>query len=284
VRPDAAPLPRALLELRGVSVDHGRTRVLDRVDLLVAPDALVGVVGPSGAGKTTLLRVLLGLQRPVAGEVVRRPGLRVGYVPQVDEVDPTFPLSVTECVLLARASRRDLPWTTRTERRQVDDLLERLGLAGLGARHLRELSGGQRQRVLLARALFGDPHLIVLDEPTSGIDVATRHEVLHLLADLHRDGTAVVLATHDLNGLAAHLPALVCLRGAVVASGPPDRVLVPEVLESTYGAPFEVLAHAGIPVVVDRGLGALGHRHDRMPDRPGAPTPEAARPRGGTEP
>jgi ABC-type Mn2+/Zn2+ transport system ATPase subunit len=106
----------------------------------------------------------------------------------------------------------------------------------------------------------------VLDEPTSGVDVTARHEVLHLLAELHRDGPAIVLATHDLNGLAAHLPRLVCLQGRVVATGTPQEVLVPEVLEATYGAPFEVLAHAGIPVVVDRGLGVPGHRHDRMAD------------------
>jgi ABC-type Mn2+/Zn2+ transport system ATPase subunit len=246
-----------------VAVRFGRTEVLTGVDLEIGPDAFVGLVGPSGAGKTTLLRALLGLVRPSRGTVERRPDLRVGYVPQVDSVDWSFPLSVAECVLLARPGRQ-LPWSNARERADVEAVLDRLGLGGLGGRHIRDLSGGQQQRVFLARALVADPHVLVLDEPTSGIDVRTRHEVLHLLADLHEDGPAIVLATHDLNGLAAHLPHLVCLNGTVVAEGPPLEVLTPDVLEATYGAPFEVLVHAGLPVVVDRGLGELGHRHDRM--------------------
>ena len=221
----------------------------------------LGVVGPSGAGKTTLLRAILGLIRPDSGRVARRAGLRTGYVPQVGEVDLTFPLTVAECILLARAPHRNVPWTTRHERERVDELLDRLGLDGLAERHLRDLSGGQLQRVFVARALLADPQLLVLDEPTSGIDVSTRHEVLHLLAQLHESGPAIVLATHDLNGLAAHLPRIVCLNHRIVGEGAPVDVLTPTVLETTFGAPFEVLVHAGLPVVVDRRLGVVGHHH-----------------------
>ena len=106
--------------------------------------------------------------------------------------------------------------------------------------------------MFLARALAQDPQLVVLDEPTSGVDLRTRHEVLHVLADLHAGGLAIVLSTHDLNGVAAHLPAVACLNRTVVAAGAPAAVLTPEVLERTYGAPLEVLLHAGLPVVVDR--------------------------------
>lgn len=254
-----------LLAARGLEVHHGRTPVLTGVDLEVHADAFLGLVGPSGAGKTTLLRALLGLVRPTRGRVERRPGVRVGYVPQVDSVDWSFPLTVGECVLLARPGRQ-LPWASAAERAAVGDVLERLGLAGLDDRHIRDLSGGQQQRVFLARALVADPHVLVLDEPTSGIDVRTRHEVLHLLAELHDGGPAILVATHDLNGLASHLPHLVCLNRQVVATGPPLDVLTPDVLEATYGAPFEVLVHAGLPVVVERGLGVAGHRHDRMPE------------------
>jgi ABC-type cobalamin/Fe3+-siderophores transport system ATPase subunit len=107
----------------------------------------------------------------------------------------------------------------------------------------------------VARALFHRPELLVLDEPTSGVDVRTRHEVLHLRADLHDEGVSIILSTHDLNGLAAHLPRLVCLNSEIIADGSPVDVLTPEILEQTFGAPMEVLVHAGMPVVFD-GVGA----------------------------
>jgi len=251
----------AVVTTEELTVRYGRTAALDGVDLALRADDFLAVVGPSGAGKTSLLRAILGLVPPTTGRVVRARGLRTGYVPQIGAADLTFPLTVTECVLLARARHRNLPWATREERAQVGDLLERLGLSGLADRHLRSLSGGQLQRVFIARALLGDPQLLVLDEPTSGIDVSTRHEVLHLLAHLHQSGPAIVLATHDLNGLAAHLPRIVCLNRRVIGDGSPAEVLTPDVLQATFGAPFEVLVHAGLPVVLDRRLGVVGHQH-----------------------
>jgi zinc/manganese transport system ATP-binding protein len=105
--------------------------------------------------------------------------------------------------------------------------------------------------VFLARALVSDPQLLLMDEPTSGVDVKTRHEILHLLAELNEQGVTMVLTTHDLNGIAAHLPSLVCLNRRVIAAGSPCEVIRPDVLEQTYGARMEVLVHAGLPVVVD---------------------------------
>jgi ABC-type Mn2+/Zn2+ transport system ATPase subunit len=126
-------------------------------------------------------------------------------------------------------------------------------VSGLANRHIREWSGGQQQRVFIARALFHKPQLLVLDEPTSGVDVGTRHEVLHLLSDLHESGVSIVLTTHDLNGLAAHLPRIVCLNKTIIADGAPTEIISPAVLEKTYGAPMEVLIHGGMPVVIDSG-------------------------------
>ena len=130
-------------------------------------------------------------------------------------------------------------------------VLDRLGIGDLAGRHIGALSGGQQQRVSLARAMVSEPDLLLLDEPTSGVDVRTRHEILHLLGELHAEGLGIILTTHDLNGIAAHLPRLVCLNQRVIGAGPPAEVLVPGVLEDTYGAPMEVLEHEGMRVVVD---------------------------------
>lgn len=244
--------PEMLIDVDDITCVYGADPVLASASLRVAPGAFVGVVGPSGSGKTTLLRSVLGTVRPVIGSVHRRPGLRVGYVPQVETVDWSFPVTVNDVVVMARTRGRVLPWSSRDERREVEDVLTRLGIGGLGNRHIRELSGGQQQRVFIARALFGRPELLLLDEPTSGVDLRTRHEVLHLLGDLNADGLAIVLTTHDLNGIASHLPRIVCLNSGVIADGPPSLVLTSEVLERTYGAPMDVLEHGGLRIVVDR--------------------------------
>jgi ABC-type Mn2+/Zn2+ transport system ATPase subunit len=242
-----------LVDVRGATVAYRRDLVLVDVDLGIEAGAFMGIVGPSGSGKTTLLRLVLGTVSPIAGRVDRAKKLRVGYVPQVETVNWSFPVTVGECVLMARAHNRWTPWSTSDERAEVAAVLDRLGLAGLEDRHIQALSGGQQQRVFIARALLDRPQLILLDEPTSGVDVRTRHDVLHLLADLNDDGLAVVVTTHDLNGIAAHLPELVCLNKSVIAAGPPQDVLTADVMERTYGAPMDVLEHGGMPVVVDRG-------------------------------
>lgn len=247
-----------LVRLDSVELSYDGAPVLAGVDLTLRAGDFVGVVGPSGAGKTTLLRLALGTLRPTAGRVERARGLRVGYVPQLETVSWSFPVTVAECVLMVRSDRW-LPWATPAERRAVTEVLDRLGIAHLADRHIRELSGGQQQRMFLARALLRDPQLLLLDEPTSGIDVATRHEMLHLLGHLHDDGMTILLTTHDLNGVAAHVPDLVAMNGTVLRRGAPADVMTPTVLEQTFGAPMDVLEHLGMPVVLDR------KRHPRRP-------------------
>lgn len=211
----------------------------------------VGIVGPSGSGKTTLLKAVIGAVMPVHGSVGLGAGVRLAYVPQVESVDWNFPVTVLEVITMTRTKGKRWPRITPAEREDALDVLSRLGLSGLHDRHIRELSGGQQQRVFIARAMFHRPDVLVLDEPTSGVDVRTRHEVLHLLADLHAQGVTILLTTHDLNGLAAHLPRIVCMNRTVIADGSPTEVLNPVVLERTYGAPMEVLQHGGMPVVLE---------------------------------
>lgn len=240
-----------LLRLERVAAGYGDGSVLVDVDLDVHAGDFVGIVGPSGSGKSTLLRVLLGSVALAGGSLQRAEGTRLGYVPQVERIDWDFPVTVAQCVLMSRVQGRILPWASRSEKADVARVLDRLGIGELAGRHIRALSGGQQQRVFLARALLAEPDLLLLDEPTSGVDVRTRHEILHLLGELHEGGLGIVLTTHDLNGIAAHLPRLVCLNTRVIGAGAPHEVLVPEVLEATYGSPMEVLEHGGMRVVVD---------------------------------
>jgi ABC-type Mn2+/Zn2+ transport system ATPase subunit len=240
-----------LIRLDGVGHRYAHHHVLRDIDMVIESGQFTGIVGPSGSGKTTLLRALLDVLTPTHGHVHRRPGLRIGYVPQVEVVNWNFPVTVAETVLMARPRRGMVPWSSRAERAEAADVLERLGIGDLATRHIRALSGGQQQRVFIARALLRQPELLLLDEPTSGVDVRTRHEMLHVLDDLHDDGLAIVLTTHDLNGIAAHLPHVVCLNVAIQGQGSPHEVLTPAILERTYGAPMHVLHHAGLPLVVD---------------------------------
>jgi zinc/manganese transport system ATP-binding protein len=268
------PTTRELVRFIGVSCGYDSRPVLRNIDLTIHEGAFVGIVGPSGAGKTTLLRAIVGAVPRTEGSLtfdgrpVGRGGTPgVGWVPQLETVDWNFPATVREVVLMGRWSERPWQaWASRDDRVAVDRLLDRLGIGGLGGRHIRELSGGQQQRVFLARAMIGEPRLLLLDEPTSGVDLKTRDDILHLLADLNGDGMTIVMTTHELNTVAAHLPWVVCVNGSIVAEGDPDDIFTSEVLGRTYGADLRVVRHDGIILVADaaphRLRNALRHQHE----------------------
>jgi len=238
------------IELANVTAAYDGEPVLESVSLYVPPGQFLGMVGPSGAGKTTLLRSMLGLVPRVQGSVkvdgqaVRpdRPPKGVGYVPQVGAFDWSFPVTVENVVTMGRVrASSPWPWPTRSEKREVAKTLDRLGIAGLGSCHIRELSGGQQQRTFLARALIGNPRILILDEPTASVDIKTRDDILHLLAELNRAGTTIIMTTHELNSLAAHLPWVICVNGGIVAQGPPSAVFNGATMSKTFNAKMRVL-------------------------------------------
>ena len=249
---------RPLVEFKNVTAGYESQPVLTDVNLRIMPGDFVGFLGPSGSGKTTLLRTILGAAKMfdgetvVSGEPVSRNRSRAGYVPQLETIDWNFPVTVGEVVMMGCTRRSPLfPWHSKGDWQAAREMMERLGIAHLEKRHIRQLSGGQQQRVFLARALVSNPALLLLDEPTSGVDIKTKDEVMHLLHELNHQGITIVMTTHEINTVAAHLPWLVCLNGYVLAEGPPSQVITPEILKLTYGAEMPVIEYEGMTLVAE---------------------------------
>ena len=249
----------ALVELIDVTAGYRFEPVFEHVTLEIGTGAFVGLVGPTGAGKTTLLRTILGTL-PAAGGTVLIGGVpvrnasppAVGYVPQRGTVDAYFPVTVEQVILMgATQGGRLAPWPSPRERGRARVLAERLGIGECLQHHIRDVSGGQQQRAFLARALVREPRLLVLDEPTANIDIRTQHDILHQLAELNDSGLTIVMTTHDLNAVAAHLPEIVCFNRGVVARGSPRAVFSDEVLRATFGERLSVGPHDGQVVVAN---------------------------------
>jgi ABC-type Mn2+/Zn2+ transport system ATPase subunit len=258
--------------MNSVTCGYHRRPVFRDVTLTLHAGQLAGLVGPTGSGKTTLLKALLGLVRPWQGEVrvfgapmTRATRARIGYVPQLETLDWQFPVTAEQVVLMgAYRGMSWLPWCRASERGAAFQLMEQLGIADCIGQHIRELSGGQQQRVFLARALLGQPQLLILDEPTVGVDLKTQHDILHLLGDLRQQGITIVLTTHDLNAVAAHLPWLICFSHGVIAQGPPDVVFTTDVLRATYASEMLVLRQHGYLLVANSPLAYQGRHGDQL--------------------
>ena len=227
----------------GLPVREGASVTVQRGDL-------VGVVGPNGGGKTTLLKLVLGLLQPSRGRVLllgerpERSRHRVGYVPQSHRFDPSFPVTVLDVVLMGRlGNATPLGPYRRRDRAAALDALETVGLSGLAGRSFSALSGGQRQRVLIGRALAGDPDLLLLDEPTAGVDAAAERSIHELLRALNARMT-IVMVTHDLGFVSGLMTSVLCVNRRVVwhPTLGIDEV-TPELLAGLYGADARAVRH-----------------------------------------
>lgn len=204
--------------------------VLQNVDFQIAPQEIVTVVGPNGSGKSSLVRALLGHMALAAGQISRRSDLRIGYVPQRVQIDTAIPMTV----------RRFLSLPRRVSDQMAASVLGRTGVDGLQARQLTQLSGGQFQRVLLARALLHDPNLLVLDEPTQGLDQPGIVAFYKLIEEVRREtGAAVLMVSHDLLVVMRASDRVICLNGHVCCEGTPQHVSTAPEYRALFGAGSE---------------------------------------------
>lgn len=247
------------ITVRDLRLEFNGRPILQGIDLQVPAGKLVALIGPNGAGKTTLLRCLLGLQRFSSGEIrlfgeppLSRVLSRVGYVPQRINLERTFILSVREFLCLRLRQTRG--WFWRSHRRN-DEVLHQ-SLAEIGAENLLNqplatLSGGELQRVLIAFSLLGNPDLLLLDEPTAGVDLPGEQTFYDLIADVHRKrGLTVVLVSHDLSMVYRHADWVYALNGIVCCEGSPETVMNAESLKQAYGihvSPYQHHHHHGHP-------------------------------------
>jgi ABC-type Mn2+/Zn2+ transport system ATPase subunit len=233
---------KALITFDGVTLGYGRRPVLTDLGFRIPEGDFLGLVGPNGAGKTTILRAILGSLRPMAGTITRADGLRFGYVPQRDQVDYNFPLEVVDVVLMGRYDRVGLARRPgRHDRERARAALEHVGIAHLADEPLSALSGGQRQRALIARALVGEPNLLVLDEPTNGMDLVSTTQILALVRELHeRDGLTVLMVSHALNEVANYVRRIALVLEGAFRVGDVDAIMTEETLSDMYGIPVEV--------------------------------------------
>ncbi|MEU3901437.1 zinc ABC transporter ATP-binding protein AztA [Streptomyces sp. NPDC045251] len=236
-RPSPAPPTRRTTRVRfsRLSAGYPGRPVLHRITAEIPALATTALVGPNGSGKSTLLGVLAGVLRPTAGDVHHDGDRPPAFVPQRGAVADALPLTVRQTVEMGRWGERG-PWRRLTleDRARVDSALDRLHVADLAGRQLGELSGGQRQRVLVAQGLAQDSDLLLLDEPTTGLDPEARERIATLLTELVADGVTVVQATHDLQAARSADACLLLRDGRLAGQGQPDAVLTTSALAEVW--------------------------------------------------
>ena len=241
-----------LITADNLTIRMDRQEVLTKVSLSIQRAEIVTILGPNGSGKSTLLRALLGILRPASGTVTQRPGLVIGYVPQKLAVDRTLPMTV----------RRFLSLPVRVTDADAEAALIRVGLPEVAGSQMADLSGGQFQRVLLARALLSNPHILILDEPTQGLDQPGEAAFYRLIEEVRRDtGVAVLMVSHDLHVVMAASDRVICLNGHICCEGTPRVVSTAPEYRALFGLGTQG-ALALYPHVHDHSHDGHSHAHD----------------------
>lgn len=232
----------------GATAVNGRQFALQDVTFQVAQGERIAVVGPNGAGKSTLFKLIVGLIKPSQGRIKifgHTPSghICIAYVPQRSEIDWSFPATVEDVVMMGRVGQIGLlRWPRKKDWQAVHHSLERVNAAHLAKKQIGELSGGQQQRIFLARALAQEAHLLLLDEPLTGLDVPNQKAIFEILDSLRPDGVTVLVATHDLELAADQFDRMMLLNKRIVAYDVPTAVLTTENLLEAYGGHMRVVS------------------------------------------
>ncbi|HET9411905.1 MAG TPA: metal ABC transporter ATP-binding protein [Candidatus Saccharimonadales bacterium] len=223
-----------LIDADNIAVVFNAEPAIEDVSLCVHSGEFIGLIGPNGAGKTTLLKVLLGLQKPTRGTVrmVKKGG--IGYIPQRTAMQHNqMPISVAEVVALG----------SNGNVLKAGNALQAVGLQDLAKKRFSELSGGQQQRVFIAKALAHEPSILVLDEPTTGVDEHSQQEFYHILQSLQSRGMTIIMVSHDVDTVLSLVTRVVCLNRSIVYDGPPEHFETDKYLPNLYTTKHRVLHH-----------------------------------------
>jgi ABC-type Mn2+/Zn2+ transport system ATPase subunit len=249
----------ALIEFKSATLGYGKKVVLRNLNFRIEPGDYMGLVGPNGAGKTTIVRTILGTLKPLSGSVtVGKEGggsICFGYVPQRDTIDQVLPYTAHEVVMMGRYRKVGLiRFPGKEDRLIVRESLDHVEAGDLAPMAFKDLSGGQKQRVLIARALASRPDVLILDEPTNGMDLSSRLSILHLIAQLHGDQRlTIVMVSHLLDDVANHVRRLAIVQEGFFAVGAVEEVLTGPNLSALYERPVEVVQVQGKTLILERG-------------------------------
>jgi len=240
-----------LIKIQNLTVGYDKNPVLERVNLEIYEQDFLGVIGPNGGGKTTLLKAILGLLKPMKGEISFRKDIAgrsksIGYLPQVRHIDRKFPITVFDVVRSGALMKNQVKITGTDIKRKVEQLLEETGIASIGHKAIGELSGGQMQRVFLCRALISDPKVLILDEPDTFVDNRFEGELYERLSHLNNN-MAIVLVSHDLGTISTYVKTIACVNGDLHYH--PSNTITQEQLNG-YNCPIQIITHGEIPHTV----------------------------------
>ena len=240
---------KKLLEIKNLSAGYENQVVLENVSLDIFSNDFIGVIGPNGGGKTTLIKTILGLIKPISGELNLLINKKnIGYLPQVNQIDKRFPITVFDVVRSGKADTALFSsfHKNRQEKEKAETLLQEMGISNLRNKSIGELSGGQMQRVFLCRALMNEPELLVLDEPSTYVDNNFEGELYLKLKELN-DRMAILLISHDVGTISFFVKTIACVNRNLHHH--PSNIISEEQLAS-YNCPLQIITHGDIPHTV----------------------------------